>query len=68
MRIMINLLVVITYAIICYFTFNFMVNLFNNVDSISSAFEFTATGLIVLLVNILSGYFCYKINTDNDTM
>jgi len=65
---MINLLVAITYVIICYFTFNFIINLFNNVDSISSAFEFIMTGFIVLLVNILSGYFCYKINTDNDSM
>jgi len=68
MRHIINLTCILMYAIVTYFTANFILNSFSNADSLVSIIEATLTTLIILLVTLLAGYFCVKIITEKDTM
>jgi hypothetical protein len=68
MRHIINLTCILMYAIVTYFTANFILNSFSNADSLVSIIEAMLTTLIILLVTLLAGYFCVKIITEKDTM
>lgn len=68
MKTIINLMTLASYALVCYFTVNFLINAFIKISGFLSGFQFILTSAIILLVTILSGYFCYKIITEKDTM
>ena len=68
MRHLINLICIALYAIVTYFTANFIIQCFSNADSLVGIAEAILTTLIILSVTILAGYFCVKIITEKDTM
>jgi hypothetical protein len=68
MKHLISLTCIVAYAIVTYFTANFILHSFSNADSLVSIVEATLTTLIILLVTLLAGYFCVKIITEKDTM
>jgi hypothetical protein len=68
MRHLINLTCIALYAIVTYFTANFIIHCFSNADSLVGIAEAILTTLIILSVTILAGYFCYKIVVEKDTM
>jgi len=68
MRHIINFTCIAMYAIVTFFTANFIINSFSNADSLVSIIETILTTLIILSVTLLAGYFCVKIITEKDTM
>lgn len=66
MKILINLATLSTYAIVCYFTLCFLVHALGKVGDFMSGVQFVLTSAIIILVTMLSGYFCVKIITDKD--
>lgn len=68
MRQIINFTCIAMYAIVTYFTVQFIINSFSNADSLVSIVETLLTTLIILSVTLLAGYFCYKIVREKDTM
>jgi hypothetical protein len=66
MKILINLATLATYAIVCYFTLCFLVHALGKVGDFMSGVQFVLTSAIIILVTMLSGYFCVKIITDKD--
>ena len=68
MRQIINFTCIAMYAIVTYFTVQFLINAFSNADSLVSIIEMALTTIIILSVTILAGYFCYKIVRETDTM
>lgn len=66
MKLLINLATLATYAIVCYFTLCFLVHALGKVADFMSGVQFVLTSAIIILVTVLSGYFCVKIITDKD--
>ena len=68
MKNLINFFVVGMYLVVCYFTFSFIAQGIMKVDDIFSGTQFIITSSIIILVTILSTFFCYKIITEKDEM
>jgi hypothetical protein len=68
MRQIINFTCIAMYAIVTYFTVQFLINAFSNADSLVSIIETLLTTLVIFAVTLLAGYFCYKIVREKDTM
>ena len=68
MRQIINFMCIAMYTLVTYYTTTFVIHSFSNADSLINIFEVVLTTIIILLVTILAGYFCYKIVKETDTM
>lgn len=67
MRKLINFICIAMYTIVMYFTINFLIKSFTDIDSILRFIEVLFTSIIITITATLVGYFCYKIIREKDT-
>ena len=67
MRKLINFTCIAMYTIVMYFTINFLIKSFTDIDSILRFIEVLFTSVIITITATLVGYFCYKIIREKDT-
>lgn len=67
MKAIINFICIAMYTIVMYFTINFLIKSFTDIDSILRFIEVLFTSVVITIVATLVGYFCYKIIREKDT-